>query len=159
MDRELKWDIRFLRIAREVASWSKDPSAGVGAVIVNPSTNNIISTGFNGFPRGVNDTTERYNKRELKYQFVVHAEENAIIAAGNRANGGVLYVWPSFMLPPICARCCASAIQAGIIQIVGIEVDESKLEERQLRWKDSILLAREMCNEAGINYRGVKSNG
>jgi dCMP deaminase len=153
MDRQLKWDIRFLRIAREVASWSKDPSTKVGAVLVNSFTNNIISTGFNGFPRGVLDTEERYNKRELKYQIVVHAEENAIIAAGHNAVESTLYVWPSFFQLPICSRCCASAIQAGIIQIVGLVPKEPS--ESELRWKDSIVIAGEMCNEAGVTYRGV----
>lgn len=156
MDRQTKWDIRFLRLAREVASWSKDPSTKVGAVIVNPQTNGIISLGYNGFPRGVEDTEDRLLNRDLKYQIVVHAEENAIISAGYMTCGGRMYVWPSFLQPPTCARCCATAIQAGIFEIVGLLVDDNKLDEKQLRWQDSILLARQMCNEAGISYRGVK---
>jgi dCMP deaminase len=154
-----KWDLRFLKLAEVIASWSKDPSTKVGAVIVDPFTKEIQGTGFNGFPQGVLDTDERYQNRDLKYQIVVHAEENAIISAGRRAMGSALYVWPSFLLPPICARCCASAIQAGIAEIVGFEIDEANLEPRQLRWKDTILLARQMCDEAGVAYRGVKIDG
>lgn len=155
MDRQTKWDIRFLRLAREVALWSKDPSTKVGAVIINSQSNNIISLGYNGFPRGVGDGEDRYLNRDLKYQLVVHAEENAIISAGHNARGGRLYVWPSFIQPPICARCCATAIQAGITEIIGLLVDDTKLNEKQLRWQDSILLARQMCDEAGVKYRGV----
>lgn len=150
------WDRYYLGMAEYVASASKDPSTKVGSVLVNPLTKGIVSVGYNGFPRKIKDLEERYNNREQKYLMVVHSEENSIIFAGIRARGSILYVWPSFMLPPICSRCCASAIQAGISEIVGYLVDEDKLDERQLRWKDSILLSRQMCDEAGIKYRGVK---
>lgn len=152
-----KWDLRFLEMAKLVASWSKDPSTKVGALIVDPFTREIHSTGFNGFPRGVSDTDDRYQNRELKYQLVVHAEENAIISAGRRSMGGALYVWPSFYLPPICSRCCASAIQAGISEIVGLTNDNPT--ESEQRWKASIDLARQMCDESGLIYRGVSING
>lgn len=154
-DRQLKWDKFFLGLAEYVAKMSKDPSTQVGAVMADSRTNEIISLGYNGFPRGVADTEERLNNRELKYSLVVHAEENCIISAGHRSRGASLYVVPSFMLPPICSRCCASAIQAGVKEIIGYVVDEDKLDERQLRWKDSILLARQMCDEAGIGFRGI----
>lgn len=64
-------------------------------------------------------------------------------------------MYPSFMIPPICNECCKVAIQAGIKEIVGY-VQEGKLTDRQVRWRESILLSRMMCDEAGITYRGVK---
>ena len=75
-----KWDERYLSLAAEVATWSKDPSTQVGAVTVG-SKKEVLSQGFNGFPRGIHDTDERYNDRETKYKFVVHAEMNAIYNA------------------------------------------------------------------------------
>ena len=149
------WDRYFLGMAKFVSTASKDPSTQVGAVIVDPHTNLVFGHGYNGFPRGIKDTEERYNDRELKYKLVVHAEVNAILMAGKDARWATLYTFPSFMLPPICTDCCKIAIQAGIKEIVGFIVDEDKLTERQLRWKDSILFARQMCDEAGISYRGV----
>jgi dCMP deaminase len=154
-NRQKKWDLRFLKLAEHIASWSLDPSTKVGAIIVDPKTNLVLGMGYNGFPRGIEDTEERLNNRELKYKLVVHAEVNAILMAGEKAKGATLYVWPSFMSPPICNECVKVAIQAGIREIVGYEVDESKLDERQLRWKDSILLSREMWDEAGLLRRGV----
>lgn len=151
-----KWDRRFLTLAEYYSSWSKDPSTKVGAVLVN-SQRIVVGIGYNGFPRGVLDLEERYNNRDLKLEYVVHAEVNAIIHAGHAAKESILYVYPSFLLPPICSRCCGVAIQAGVGEIVGFVVDEDKLTERQLRWKDSILLAREMCDEAGVQYRGIKA--
>jgi dCMP deaminase len=148
-----KWDRRFLELAKHISSWSKDPSTKCGAVIVNDDKI-VVGIGYNGFARGIEDSDERLNNRPLKYELVVHAEVNAILMAGNKAKGSTLYVWPTFMLPPVCTGCCKTAIQVGIKSIIGYEVDESN--ERALRWKDSILLSREMCTEAGIIYRGIK---
>mgnify|MGYP001381460562 CR=1 FL=1 len=156
MDRQEKWDRRFLALAQHIAGWSKDPSTQVGAVIVESGTNLVLGQGYNGFARGIDDSPERYENRELKYKLVVHAEVNAILAAGLRARGATLYVWPSFMMPPICNDCAKMAVQAGVAEIVGFEIDEAQLDERQLRWKDSILLSRQMWDEAGLRRRGVK---
>lgn len=153
--RKLKWDHRFLKLAQHISTWSKDPSTQVGAVLTD-SFNKVIAVGYNGFPHGVEDREERYADRALKYQMVVHAEVNAILMAGDRARYSTLYVYPSFMVPPICADCCKLAIQAGVARIVGYRIeDDVPLNERQLRWKDSILVSRTMCDEAGVKYFGI----
>ena len=74
-----KWDIRFVRIAKEVAEWSKDPSTQVGAIAVK--NRKIIATGYNGFPKGIEDIRTRLHDRELKLKFTVHAEKNMIYNA------------------------------------------------------------------------------
>lgn len=149
-----KWDRRFLELAEHVARWSKDPSTQVGAVLVNPDTKVIVGLGYNGFARGVNDSTERLNNRELKYKYVVHAEVNAILMAGEKAKGGVMYVHPAFAIPCICHDCCKTAIQAGVSEIVGIN-PSPEFVERAKRWQDSIDTAKAMCDEAGVKYRGI----
>ena len=145
-----KWDLRFLRLAQEVSTWSKDPSTQVGAVLVNDRLE-VVGMGFNGFPRGVRDEEWRYENREIKYKLVVHAEVNAIIQAGSRARGCTLYVYPSFMLPPICAECAKVAIQAGIVGIVGYIPDAE--DERVKRWADSIGHSATMWEETGLFIR------
>jgi len=147
MARVEKWDRRFLELAKLVSTWSKDPSTQVGAVLVNP-LNQVVGLGYNGFPRGVEDTDERLNNRELKYPMVVHAEVNAIVQAGHEARGSLLYVYPSFMLPPICADCAGVAIQAGVVGIVGYNPDPE--DERVKRWADSISVAADMWDEANL---------
>ena len=72
---QVKWDRRYLHLAQEVSRWSKDPSTKVGAVIVN-SLGQVVGTGYNGFPRGVSDTDERYLDRDVKYKMICHAEQN-----------------------------------------------------------------------------------
>lgn len=105
-----KWDRRFLGLAKDpYATWSKDPSTQVGAVITKG--NHQVSQGYNGFPAGVNDDAERYADREFKYRAVIHAEENAIIWAGRDLTGCTIYVYP---MPP-CAGCAGKIIQSGII--------------------------------------------
>ena len=152
-ERIKKWDLRYLELAKHVSTFSKDPSTKVGAVVVN-YTHNCEFLGYNGFPKGVVDSEERYNNRELKYKLVVHAEVNAILKAKEYAEGSTLYVYPSFSLPPICNECAKVAIQAGIRTIVGYELDLN--DERVKRWINSINIARIMCEEAGITWRSYE---
>jgi len=90
-----KWDQRFISLAREISTWSKDPSTKIGAVIVNDDRR-ILATGYNGFPKGIEDTAERYENKEVKYETVIHAEMNAIYNAtynGISLRDSTIYVW------------------------------------------------------------------
>tara|TARA_B100000214_G_scaffold354091_1_gene310669 strand:- start:214 stop:651 length:438 start_codon:yes stop_codon:yes gene_type:complete len=136
-----KWDDRFIELANFIASWSKDPSTQVGAVIANSNTKRVISMGYNGFPAGVEDTAERLGTREIKYEMVVHAESNALLFAGPAAEGCTLYVTP---LPP-CARCAVLIIQAGISRVVCPTPDKSKEP-----WRTQSQISETMFGEAGV---------
>ncbi len=143
-----KWDHRFLALAEHISNWSKDPSTQVGAVITHTRSKRVVSMGFNGFPAGVEDTQERLDDRETKYELVVHAEQNALMFAGDRAEDGTLYVHP---LPP-CARCAVIIIQAGIVRVV---CDQPDFEHE--RWGEQAKTADAMFREAGlgVDYRQV----
>lgn len=135
----INWDDRFLALADHIASWSKDPSTKVGAVIVRPNRT-IASVGYNGFPRGVNDDPERLNDRPTKYSMTVHAEANAILSADGRIDGCTLYVTP---LHP-CSNCASLIIQSGISKVVaGMPTDPA-------HWADSFAKAKIMFDEAGV---------
>lgn len=111
-----KWDTRFMKLAREISTWSKDPSSKIGAVIVNDDRR-ILATGYNGFPKGIEDTEERLNDREQKYPRIVHAEMNALMAAlhsGVSVKDATIYVYGL----PVCPECTKSIISAGIKRIV-----------------------------------------
>lgn len=112
MESSKKWDYRFLELAESVSKWSKDPSTKVGSIIVD-SKRRVIGLGYNGFPRGVKDTDDRYNDRETKLLFVCHAERNALDNAPGSVEGATLY---ATMFP--CNECCKSIIQKGISRIV-----------------------------------------
>jgi len=145
-----KWDKRFLSLAQHIANWSKDPSTQVGAVIAHPSNRRIVSTGFNGFPAGVEDTAERLETREVKYEMVVHAEQNALLFAGAAAEGCTLYVTP---LPP-CARCAVLIIQAGIQRVVCPAPDMGKEP-----WATQSRISEETFGEAGVKLVYTDDNG
>ena len=116
MNKDLKWKMRYIQLATDVSSWSKDPSAKVGAVIVG-SKGQVLSQGYNGFPRGVNDHAERYNDRKEKHKYVVHAEMNAIYNAsytGVSLDGATIYVYGL----PVCNECAKGIIQVGIKSVV-----------------------------------------
>jgi dCMP deaminase len=141
-----KWDRRFLKMAKLVSEFSKDPSTKCGAVIVRPDLT-VASVGFNGFPRGCDDRKELYENRELKYARVVHAELNAILHVHDSLplTGYTLYTYPP-AYGPSCDRCSAHVVQSGISRIVHLK-DESDFA---LRWKDQCERGLEMFREAGI---------
>ena len=64
-----KWDMRFIELAKHISLWSKDPSTKVGCVVVGEDRE-IRSTGFNGFPRGIDDDEDRLMDREKKYPLI-----------------------------------------------------------------------------------------
>lgn len=133
-----KWDTRFIELAKHISTWSKDPSTQVGAVIID-KRNRIISTGYNGFPRGIKDTSTRLNDRETKYSMVVHGEINALLFATQPLDGATLYLWPFLS----CSHCTAIIINAGIKRVVAPLNDNP-------RWNDSIKLSCELYHEAGV---------
>jgi len=136
----IKWDNRFLELADTISSWSKDPSTQVGCVIVRPDKT-IASVGYNGFPRGVTDSIERYNNREIKYLMVKHAEENAVYSAKEPLTGYTAYVTHH-----PCSTCTGTLIQNGITRIVTRTPNDSFAE----RFFDSFKASRTMINEVGI---------
>jgi len=138
---EEKWHRRFLRLASEIADFSKDPSTKVGCILVRDRR--IISTGYNGFPRGISDSFDRLLDREKKYEMTVHAEINAVTTAalhGVSTEGSTAYV----TFQP-CSRCAAVLINAGIREVY-VTADTLIPD----RWLDNMILAANLLKEAGI---------
>jgi dCMP deaminase len=125
-----------MQMARLVASWSKDPSSKVGAVLARGKF--VVSVGFNGFPQGIADSAERLEDRAIKYPTILHAEVNAILSACQDIRGCTLYVTP--YMP--CPQCAAMVVQSGIARIVYAPSDNE-------RWGKPPL-SEAMFSEAGI---------
>jgi dCMP deaminase len=142
MGREINdWDKHFLEMARLVAERSKDPSTKVGAVIVDEHKR-IVSTGYNGLPRGVDDSAERLENRETKYQIILHAEHNAVLFARRDLSGCTVYT--SGFSP--CAHCASILIQVGIKRVVSPRATG----EVAARWAKSLCLTNNLFREAGV---------
>ena len=137
----MNWNDYFLSIAQIAASKSKDPSTKVGAVIVRPDRT-IVSVGFNGFPHGVADTSERLNDRTTKYSLIVHAEMNAILSARESLNNCTLYTTP--FMP--CDRCFMHVIQTGIKRVIFPPATPDQNE----RWGKAFDTVRTLARETKI---------
>lgn len=138
-----KWKKRYLDLADHVSSWSKDPSRKIGAVAIGPQ-GQVLAQGYNGFPRGISDTFRRYDNREIKYKYVVHAEMNCIYNAADNGvslRGSDLYVTGL----PTCSECAKGVIQVGIKRVyMRADVPEA--------WTDSWNLTQQLFREAGVQY-------
>jgi dCMP deaminase len=141
-NKQEKWDRRFLDLAKCISSWSKDPSTQVGAVITNGIK--IVSLGYNGLPKGIPDLPEILNNRQIKYQFIIHAEMNAVLTAHTNLEGCTIYTHP--FLP--CTRCGSTLAQAGITRVVSKKCKDD-------RWKDALKDSThfmKMCGMEVVEY-------
>jgi dCMP deaminase len=140
-----KWDEKYLDLARYFSTWSKDPNTQVGAVVIGKQ-GQILSQGYNGFPRGVVDSKERLEEREVKLKYVVHAEQNCIYNAslhGASLSGSTLYVHGL----PVCNECAKGVVQVGIKRVVmkfPAEISAS--------WDESFFYSSSMFKEAGVVF-------
>ncbi len=143
----ISWDDYFMGVALLAAERSKDPSTQVGACIVDEN-NRILSTGYNGFPKGCSDEDFPWNRDdslgETKYKFVVHAELNAIL----NASGKSLVNSRVFVSLFPCHECAKAIIQTGIKEIVYLsdKYDGTESENASKRMLDS----------AGVKYTKIK---
>lgn len=139
------WTQNYFNLAKQVSTWSKDPSTRVGAVAVG-ARGQILSQGYNGFPRGIDDSDVRLNDREQKYKYIVHAEQNCIYNAtlnGVSLAGSDLYIWGL----PLCSECAKGVIQVGVKRV--FMCYPSYVDNK---WKDSFETTKNMLKEAGVEY-------
>ena len=136
--------IQYLSLARHMAdTFSKDPTTKVSAIFLAPDSFEILTTGFNGFPRGVDETNPQRWTRPVKYTYVIHAEANGICNAcrsGTPLKDAIAVVT---LFP--CASCAKSLIQAGISTIVTMDPDLNCP-----RWGADFKASLEMFQEVGM---------
>lgn len=135
-----------MSLAGTVASKSKDRSRHVGCIITGPD-NEIRSTGYNSFPRGINDNVESRHQRPAKYLWTEHSERNAIYNAarmGTALKGCRLY---TTLMP--CMDCARAIVQAGIIEVVTNTVTELG----NAAWMDQFSCTECLFGEANIKLR------
>ena len=130
-------------MAKHVSLLSKDPSTKVGAVIFDDKRR-LVSAGYNGLPRGVEDSPARLQNRDIKYKMILHAERNAMAFATGRLEGATL-----FCTHPCCTQCAVQIIQMGIKHVCWPTPDKEFAD----RWAEDMKLSAEMFNEAGVTTR------
>ena len=141
----MKWDKYFLNIAENVKLKSKDRRTQIGAVIVGKD-NEIVSTGYNSFPRGINDNVEERQIRPEKYYWIEHAERNAIY---NAARIGVSFrdttMYLTCGIP--CSDCTKGIISSGIKKIYCKVQDTTRNREH---WDEHAKRSLQMFKESNV---------
>ncbi len=143
----INWDEYFMGVALLAAKRSKDPNTQVGACIVS-ADNIILSTGYNGFPKGCSDDEFPWEREgeQTKYPFVVHAELNAILNSnGKSLQGAKIYV---ALFP--CNECAKAIIQSGISEVIYLS---DKYAD-----SDATRASKRMFDAAGVQYHRLKTN-
>lgn len=142
----ISWDEYFMGVAKLAARRSKDPSTQVGACIVSPE-NIIISTGYNGMPKGCSDDEFPWGREgaETKYPYVVHAELNAILNANGRdLRNSRVYV---ALFP--CNECAKAIIQSGVKEVVYLSDKYAGTPEN--------IASKRMLDAAGVKYTQLRA--
>lgn len=155
-----RWNQHFLRLALTHAALSKDPEKKVGSIIVGPDKE-VLSMGFNGFPRGIRGTAERLSDKELKRKLVVHAEMNAVLAVAR--TGGVGLIGKTMYIATQddqgvwggspCTRCVVEIIQTGINHIISYPAKPGS------SWAQDLEFALTLLSEVGIKYEEMSVDG
>lgn len=138
-------DAYFLKMADHVATRSKDPNTQVGCVIVGRG-NQVLSTGYNGMPPGVDETPELWS-RPAKYDFVIHAEQNAVARAarlGIALDGSTAYVTRQ-----PCQECAKALIAGGIRRVVFWVVNHQG-------WEESYQISQAAFSMSGVRTEPVE---
>ena len=133
MNNNFNWSEYFMTQAITVSLKSKDPSTKVGCIIVDPIDNKQISMGYNGFPKGIDESKLTWNKdvshgiENTKYPYVVHAEANALLNAVRDVKGADVYV----TLQP-CSECSKLLISAQIGRVFYLKEKHCKMAQNLL---------------------------
>jgi len=141
----MNWTDYFLQIAEVVKLKSKDESTQIGAVIVGKDRE-ILSTGYNSFPRGLDDNLPERQERPVKYFYFEHAERNAIYNAarvGIPLDGSTIYLTSG--LP--CSDCARGIINSGIKRVFCKRECTTKNKEK---WMESQEISHQMLLECGV---------
>ena len=145
------WNLKYIELAKKFASWSKDPSVKVGAVAIG-SKGQVLSQGYNGFPKQFNDSLDIYKTSKLKKKYIIHAEMNCIYHAtlnGISLEGSTLFVYGL----EVCHECAKGIIQVGIKEVVTYSPNLPKN-----KWLESFKTSEELLAKSNINYIKLHKN-
>lgn len=147
--------VKYYQLVRFMANlFSKDNSTKVGALFIAPNTYEILTLGYNGMPRGINEKNKLRWERPTKYDFVEHAERNAIYNAARSGQSLLNSICIVSLFP--CCDCARGIIQAGAKVIVSLDPfktnDKETIERWGYKWESSI----EMFKESGVEIIYLK---
>ena len=142
----MEWTEYFLNIAEQVKLKSKDQSTQIGAVI-GGEDKEVLSTGYNSFPRGLDDSLPERQERPEKYFWMEHAERNAIYNAariGVSLKNSTIYLTSG--LP--CMDCARGIVNSGIKTVYCKQICTTKNKDK---WDESQKKSLELLRECDID--------
>lgn len=153
-----KWVKRFIEQAHTWASYSKDPSTQVGAVLVTESCK-IVGQGYNGLLPGMNDdytdhymdvdgTKHKPKNRDFKLAHTIHAEINAFASKLSVNTNEKLYL---FVSKPMCSECAKHAVLNGVTAVYSAVTDDPTFNQR---WQNDA--AKAVLYNNNITYTEIK---
>ena len=145
----ISWDELFIGIAELAANRSKDPRTQNGACIVD-TRNRVVSIGYNGLPDGCSDDDFPWTSPD-KYEYVIHAEANAILNAKCDLTGCKLYLYSSRGYYP-CCNCAQKIVQVGINEVICKDLMETDDHFNEIYKLDA---TKKMFNSAGVTIRTI----
>ena len=136
---------KYMDLTSSIANiFSKDPSTKVGALFISNTSHRVLTMGYNGMPRGFDETKDERWKRPEKYMYVEHAERNAIY---NACRSGVpLEDSTAFVTLFPCTDCIRAMVQCGVKRIVTYELTDKVSEQ----WRKNFEYSMEIAKECGI---------
>lgn len=137
-----KWDIRWIKLAEEIKSWSKDPSRKVGCVLTRGKR--LVSIGYNGLPQEVEDSEIVLNDKRTKNSLIIHAERNAVLWAQQEGLNTV--GCSAFITLHPCEHCAKLLLKAEIKKVVC----PSPLSYDGNTWKSSFIAASDLLYKANV---------
>lgn len=146
-----RWNDRFINLALEVSSWSKDHKQ-VGCVIVEQETNKVLSLGFNGMPSWFDDSKLSTLNSYDKGRMITHAEVNALntLTKENYNKDLVMYI-----TKPPC-KWCSNFIVNSKTNVKKIYYIPNLNEEFDARYSISeslSILSSNNINVISYNYK------
>lgn len=144
----------YFKIARTIAEASCDRSTKVGCIVVGPDKE-IRAQGYNGFPRGVDDEEEKWHERPAKYDYVIHAEANAVANAAR--TGANLKGCTAYVTAPPCCDCAGLLINAGISKVIWPSLGDDGITSKTIdqRWKEKFQRALNLFEAAGVEIEVI----
>lgn len=143
--------IKYYKLTEYMANlFSKDPSTKVGALFMYPGTMQILSMGYNGMPRNIDETIAERWERPLKYMMTEHAERNAIYNAAQSGTALRDSICVATMCP--CCDCARGIIQSGCKMVITRDIFELQRKNPDVasRWKEGWNISLLMIQEAQI---------
>lgn len=155
----MDWNSYFMNGCHWVRTKSKDPNTKVGCIIVGPD-HEIRTSGYNGLPRGCNDSPvpypERHDRTKEKYSWYEHAERNAIY---NAARTGIpLLGCTAYITALPCPDCSRGLINSGIKEVYWVhDPSFTSTPERKESFNKTLKLSIGMLREAGLSVVNLTS--